>query len=358
MKAALSRAFRTPLSIEDVELAPPGPGEVEVRIRACAICHSDLMFISGGWGGSLPAIWGHEAAGEVVALGEGVDDLAPGDRVALTLIRACGSCACCAAGQRTYCTEPFSLSAASPIRDSTGAPVAQGLKCAAFAERATVHRSQLAPIGAQIGWAEASLLSCGVITGYGAVTNTAKMPVGAKAVVIGAGGVGLNAVQGAALAGAAPLVAVDISDDKLEIARGFGASHSVRAGETAAQEVRTILGSGADYVFVTVGATAAMESAYQMLAPGGAAVLVGMAASGEMSTFDPLTLADCGQRIIGSKMGSSVIERDIPALVRAYLAGRLKLDELVTGRFPLEDVNEALDRTRAGIGVRNVIMFD
>lgn len=358
MKAALSRAFRAPLSIEDVDLAPPGPGEVEVRIRACAICHSDLMFISGGWGGNLPAIWGHEAAGEVVALGKGVDDLALGDRVALTLIRSCGTCACCAAGQRTYCTEAFPLSATTPLRDPAGAPVTQGLKCAAFAERATIHRSQLAPIGAEIGWAQASLLACGVITGYGAVTNTAKMPAGAKAVVIGAGGVGLNAVQGAALAGAAPLVAVDISDEKLEIARDFGASHCVKAGESAAKEVKAILGSGADFVFVTVGATAAMESAYRMLAPGGAAVLVGMAASGEMSTFDPLILADCGQRIIGSKMGSSVIERDIPALVRAYRAGRLKLDELVTGRYALEDINEALDRTRAGIGVRNVIIFD
>ncbi|MFV0475004.1 MAG: alcohol dehydrogenase catalytic domain-containing protein [Pikeienuella sp.] len=362
MKAAVARAFNAPLAIEEVDLAPPGPGEVEIRIRACAICHSDLMFIAGAWGGDLPAIWGHEAAGEVIAAGEGVDDLQPGDRVALTLIRSCGGCACCQAGQRTYCTESFPLSAKTPLRDVSGAPVTQGLKCAAFAERAVAHRSQLAPIGERIGWAEASLLACGVITGHGAVTNTAKMPAGARAVVIGAGGVGLNAVQGAALSGASPLIAVDISATRLETAREFGATHCVKAGPEAAKEVKRILGGGlnvgADYVFVTVGSTEAMGSAYRMLAPGGAAVLVGMAASGELSTFDPLILSDAGRRIIGSKMGSSVIERDIPALVRSYLDGRLKLDELVTGRFALHEINEALDRTRAGIGVRNVILFD
>lgn len=358
MKAAICRAFNAPLTIEDVELAPPGPGEVEVRIRACAICHSDLMFIAGAWGGELPAIYGHEAAGEVIAVGEGVGDLKPGDRVALTLIRSCGGCRCCQSGQRTYCSEPFPLSSTTPLRDARGAPVTQGLKCAGFAERATVHRSQLAPIGPKIGWAEASLLSCGVITGHGAVTNTAKMPAGANAVVIGAGGVGLNAVQGAALSGAAVLVAVDISATRLETARAFGATHCAKPGDGAVAEVRRLTGGGADYVFVTVGSTAAMASAYEMLAPGGSAVLVGMAAVGESSTFDPLTLADAGQRIIGSKMGGAVIERDIPALVGDYHAGRLKLDELVTGRFALDEINEALDRTRAGIGVRNVILFD
>lgn len=358
IKAAVARNFGQPLVIEDLTLAPPGPGEVEVKIRACAICHSDLIFINGGWGGVLPAVYGHEAAGEVVALGEGVDDLSLGDHVVVTLIRSCGECACCSAGQRTYCTSPFPLSEATPLRDASGAPVVQGLKCGAFAERATVHRSQLAPIGREIGWAEASLLACGVITGYGAVVNTAEMPAGASAVIIGAGGVGLNAVQGAALNGASPVIVVDISDEKLEIARSFGATHCVKAGPDAVAEVRKITGSGADYVFVTVGASAAMASAYEMLGVGGAAVLVGMGAIGQTSTFDPLTLADAGQRIIGSKMGKSDISRDIPALVESYKAGRLKLDELVTGRFSLNDINTALERTRAGIGVRNVILFD
>ena len=359
MKAAICRTFGAPLTIEDVSIAAPGPGEVRVDVKACAICHSDIIFIDGGWGGDLPAIYGHEAAGVVTATGAGVHDVAVGDRVAVTLIRSCGHCPCCASDNRTYCTSPFPLSARSPITDASGATVKQGLNTAAFAETVVVEASQVAPVGDDIGWAEASLLACGVITGYGAVTNAAKMPAGATAVVIGAGGVGLNAVQGAALSGANRVIVVDISAEKLEIARGFGATDCIdaKAGDPV-EQVRALTGGGADFVFVTVGATVAMEQAYAMLAVGGAAVLVGMPALGASSTFDPLTLADAGQRIIGSKMGQSSIRRDIPALIRSYEGGRLKLDELVTGRFALDEINEALDATRKGIGVRNVLMMD
>ena len=358
MKAAVCRAHGAPLVVEDVTVAAPGPGEVEVAVKACAICHSDIIFIDGGWGGATPAVYGHEAAGEVVATGPGVHDLKPGDRVAVTLIRSCGHCVCCSMGQRTYCTSPFPLNAASPLTDASGAPVAQGLKTGAFAERVVVEASQCAPIGDQIGWEQASLLACGVITGYGAVTNAAEMPSGATAVVIGAGGVGLNAVQGAALSGAAKVIVVDISAEKLEIARAFGATDCIDATKgDAAAEVRTITGAGADFVFVTVGAVKAMDQAYGMMAVGGTTVLVGMPPLDHSSTFDPLTLADAGQRIIGSKMGKSDIRRDIPALVASYHAGRLKLDELVTGRFALADINQALDATRAGKGVRNVVMM-
>ncbi|MEM7546983.1 MAG: Zn-dependent alcohol dehydrogenase [Pseudomonadota bacterium] len=359
MKAAVNRAFKTPLTIEDVTLAPPGPGEVEIRTRACAICHSDIMFIDGGWGGDLPAIWGHEAAGEVTAVGEGVTDVAPGDRVIATLIRSCGTCSCCMAGQRTYCTADYALNEKSPLSDTSGAMVKHGLKTAAFAERMVVERSQVAKLSGDIGWAEAALLACGVITGYGAVTNTAKMPAGAKAVVIGAGGVGLNAAQGAALSGASQVIVIDIAPAKLDIAPGFGATHTINgASANAVEEVRRITNGGADFVFVTVGAVQAMAQAYEMLGIGGAAVLVGMPAVGQMSTYDPLTLADAGQRIIGSKMGQTDLARDIPQLLASYYNGRLKLDELVTGRFALAEINEALDTTRRGIGVRNVILFD
>lgn len=357
MKAAVVRAFGAPLAIENLELAPPGPEEVRVRIRAVAICHSDLIFIDGGWGGRLPAVWGHEAAGEVVEAGPDAG-LAPGDAVVVTLIRSCGECPCCRRGQRTYCTAPFRLTEETPLRDAAGEPVTQGLKCAAFAEAAVVHRSQVARIVPPFDWAEASLLACGVITGWGAVANTAEMPAGATAVVIGAGGVGLNAVQAAAHHGAARLIAIDTSDEKLAFARAFGATDCLRSGPDAVATVRALTGGGADFVFVTVGAASAMAEAYQMLAPGGAAVLVGMGRSGAASTFDPLTLADAGQRILGSKMGKSDPQRDIPALLDLRRAGRLKLAELVTGRFALADINEALDRTRAGQGVRNVVMFD
>ncbi|MEO0361183.1 MAG: zinc-binding dehydrogenase [Pseudomonadota bacterium] len=359
IKAAVCRAHGAPLTVEELSLAAPGPGEVEVRVRACAICHSDIIFIDGGWGGALPAVFGHEAAGEVAAIGPGVEDLKVGDRVAATLIRSCGHCPCCAAGQRTYCRAPFPIAVDSPLRDASGAAVTHGLGVAGFAERVVVHASQVAPIGERIGWAQASLLACGVITGYGAVVNAAAMPAGASAVVIGAGGVGLNAVQGAALTGASDVIVIDVSEEKLEIARDFGATACVDArGEDAVEAVRRLTGGGADYVFVTVGATSPMEQAYAMLAPGGAAVLVGMPASGATSVFDPLALADAGQRIVGSKMGQSVIRRDIPRLVRSYEAGRLELDRLVTGRFPLEEINAALDRTREGAGVRNVVLLD
>lgn len=359
MKAAVCRAFGAPLSIEDVVIAPPGPGEVQVDVKACAICHSDIIFIDGGWGGDLPAIYGHEAAGVVSAVGAGVHDVAVGDRVAVTLIRSCGHCPCCASGNRTYCTAPNPLTMKSPITDRAGALVKQGLNTAAFAERVVVDASQVAPVGADIGWAEASLLACGVITGYGAVTNAAKMPSGASAVVIGAGGVGLNAVQGAALSGASRVIVIDISAEKLEIARAFGATDCIDATKgDAAEQVRALTGGGADYVFVTVGAVTAMDQAYGMMGVGGATVLVGMPPLGYESKFDPLTLADAGQRIIGSKMGQSTIRRDIPAMVASYHSGRLKLDELVTGRFGLAEINEALGATRKGVGVRNVILFD
>ena len=358
MKAAVARAFRAPLVIEDIALRPPGPGEVEVRIKAVAICHSDILFIDGAWGGDLPAVFGHEAAGEVVAVGEGAE-FAVGDRVVVTLIRGCGECVCCASDNRTYCRSEFPLSRSTPLTDGAGAAVRQGAATGAFAERVTVHGSQLAKVGEQIGWAEASLLACGVITGYGAVTNAAKLPAGATAVIVGAGGVGLNAVQGAALSGASRVIVVDISEEKLEIAREFGATDCLGARQpNLARTIRGLTGGGADYVFVTVGNTKAMDGAYSMIAPGGSVVLVGMAASGEMSTFDPLLLADMGQKIIGSKMGQSAPARDIPPLERAFLDGRLKLSELVTGRFAFEDINEAIATTRAGKGVRNVVIME
>lgn len=358
MKAAVIRAFGQPLGIEEVTIAPPGPDEVSVKVRAVAVCHSDIHFFDGAWGGDLPAIWGHEAAGEVIATGPGAEGFAPGDRVVVTLIRGCGGCACCASNNPTYCTTPFRLAAEPPLRDATGAVIAQGIKTAAFAEEVLVHKSQIAPLKGDIGWAEASLLACGVITGYGAVVNAARLPAGASAVVIGAGGVGLNAVQGAALSGASRVIVVDISPEKLEFARQFGATDCIDArGENVPRQIRKLTGGGADFVFVTVGAVAAMDDAYRMLGVGGAAVLVGMPESGVTSRFDPLLVADMAQRIIGTKMGQSVIARDIPMLEQAYYDGRLKLDELVTGRFALEEINEAIARTKRGEGARNVIMM-
>ncbi|MBT6272856.1 MAG: zinc-binding dehydrogenase [Chromatiales bacterium] len=250
---------------------------------------------------------------------------------------------------------------ATPLRFAAdGAPVVHGLRTAAFAEQAVVDGSQVVAIAKTVPFDSASLLACGVITGFGAVTNTARVRAGASTVVVGCGGVGLNAVQGASLSGAREVIAVDIADDKLAAATNLGATHVVNGKtEDAVARVRELTGSrGADYVFVTVGAQSAFADAYKMLARGGAAVLVGMAAVGVTSEFDPLTLAGDSQRILGSKMGSSNIHQDIPNLVTLYEQGRLKLDELITARYSLEDINEAIASVERGEAVRNVVVFN
>lgn len=359
MRAALTRRFGAPLAITEVNLAPPGPGAVRAEVRAVAICHSDVTYTDGGWGGSLPAVYGHEAAGIVREVGAGVDGLSPGDHVVITLVRSCGRCPCCARGMPGSCEGTVPIDAASPLALPDGTPVTQGLRAAAFAEEVVVDQSQLVPIDRDLPFDLASLLACGVITGWGAVVNTARVPPGTDVVVIGTGGVGLNAIQGAAHCGAGRIIAVDVAADKLAAAEAFGATHVVNAakGDPVA-EVRALTGGrGTDFVFVTVGATAAMDRSYRMLARGGAAVLVGMARVGEVSTFDPLELADSSQRILGSKMGHSRIREDIPRLVRLWREGRLKLAELVTHRHPFEEINTALENVRRGIGLRNVVVM-
>ncbi|MEM7404094.1 MAG: Zn-dependent alcohol dehydrogenase [Pseudomonadota bacterium] len=360
MKAAVCREFGAPLVVEELALASPGPGEVEVAIKACAVCHSDMIFASGGWGGTLPAVYGHEAAGVVADVGPGVQHLRAGDHAVVTLVRSCGRCRCCEQGFYGSCESHFALDANPPLRlAADGSPVAQGLRTAAFAERVVVDASQVVAIDDSVPMESAALLACGVITGFGAVINTVKVPAGASVVVIGTGGVGLNSVQGAAVSGASRIIAVDVNGEKLEAARRFGATHAVDASEGASVEtVRALTnGRGADYVFITVGAVGAYADAYQMLAKGGAAVIVGMTPVGATSSFDPLTLADSSMRIVGSKMGSSNIHKDLPNLVELYHQGRLKLDELVSGRYRLDEINDAFASVERGEALRNVIVF-
>lgn len=357
MKAAVCRAFNAPLSIEEVNLAAPGPEEVSVAVAAVAICHSDIAYIDDKWGGVLPAVYGHEAAGVVTVSNS--DYFAPGDRVIVTLIRACGACACCATGLETSCEGRYDARR-SPITDGHGNPVTQGMQCGAFAEAVTVHQSQIhkAPDGMPLD--VASLLACGVITGYGAVTNTAGLAAGESAVVVGAGGVGLNAIQGAALSGAGKIVAVDRSAGKLEIARRFGATHGVLAdsADVARQIIEICDGRGADYAFVAVGAPQAFAQAPEYLAPGGAMVIVGMTGIHDEVSYMPVNLASMNQRFLGSTMGQTVLARDLPILFDHYAQGRLHLDELITQRYPLAAINEALDSTRAGVEGRNVVIVD
>ena len=254
-RAAVCREFGAPLTIENVELAEPGPGEIRVKIKACAICHSDIFYWEGAWGGDLPAVYGHEAAGIVEAVGPGVTRVKAGDPVVATLIRSCGFCPSCSGGVPVFCEEVFDLDRESPLKDRDGATIVHGMRIGAFAEHVVVHHSQVAPIPADMKLDVASLIACGVLTGFGAVVNTADVGTGASVVVIGCGGVGLNSVQGARVAGAAPIIAVDVAEGKLEAARAFGATHAINAKpeDVAARVAEITDGRKADFVFVTVG---------------------------------------------------------------------------------------------------------
>jgi Zn-dependent alcohol dehydrogenase len=358
-RAAVCRSFGAPLEIEQVELAEPGPGEIRVKIAACAICHSDIFYLDGAWGGELPAVYGHEAAGVIEAIGPGVRRLKVGDPVVATLIRSCGGCASCSEGAPVFCEEVFPLDLKSPLTGADGKSIVHGMRIGAFAEHVVVDASQVAAVPKDMPLDVASLIACGVITGMGAVVNTAKVEAGASVVVIGCGGVGLNSVQGARIAGASPIIAVDVADAKLEAARAFGATHVINAKtEDVAERVSAYTGARkAGYVFVTVGVRGATEQAITLMKRNGATVLVGMPPSGVTSTIDPGWLAAGGQRILGSKMGSARLPVDVPVIVELYREGRLKLDELITGRYPLEKINEAVASSRSGAALRNVIVF-
>ncbi len=360
MKAAVCREFGKPLVIEEIAIDPPQAGEVKVKLAACAICHSDLLYMSGGWGGTLPAVYGHEAAGVVEEVGAGVDGVSAGDHVVVTLIRSCGGCHYCEQGEFTNCSTTFGLDEKSPLSDAGGAAITHGLRTGAFAEYAVVDASQVVAIPKDVPLDSASLLACGVITGLGAVVNTAQVPPGSSVVVIGTGGVGLNSIQGAALSGAETIIAIDLADDKIDAARTFGATHGINPGTVndVAEAVRELTGGrGADYVFVAVGARSAIEQAFGLIRPGGTAVLVGMPPSNTLAEFDPLSFASAGRKLLGSKMGGTRVRLDIPRLVALYKQRRLKLDELISGRYSLDDINDAIASVERGEALRNVIIF-
>ncbi len=359
MKAAVCHEFAKPLVIEDITIGNPKAQEVKVKMKACAICHSDILYADGGWGGTLPAVYGHEAAGIIEELGEGTTGLSIGDHVIVSLIRNCGCCYYCGQGEPSLCESSFALDEEERIHTQSGDAVVQGLRTGAFAEYVVVHQSQAIKIPKEVPFDSASLLACGVITGLGAVTHTAKVPTGSSVVVIGAGGVGLNSVQGAVLSGAHPIVVIDLLDNKLEAAKTFGATHTVNpANENAQALVHSLTENrGADYAFITVGSIKAMEQGLSLLRRGGTLTLVGMPKSGDRLAIEAANFAGDSQKIIGSKMGSIRPAIDIPNLVQLYLDGRLKLDELITNRYPLEDINEAIASVKRGEALRNVIIF-
>ena len=360
MKAAVCREFGKPLTIEEVKLGSINDDQVHVKAAACAICHYDIMFASGAWGGHLPAVYGHEAAGTVLAVGSNVSNVSVGDAVLVTLIKACGTCAMCESDHPTDCETPYDRVGSSPLTDASGEKLEHGMATAAFAEEVVVDHSQVIGLPESIKMDAASLLACGAITGIGAVTNSAAVPKGASAAVVGAGGVGLNTIQGAVLSEASHVIALDVERSKLDGAKEFGATHVVNAmDKDAADQVRAITnGRGVDYVFVTVGSVAAYKSALDYMAARGELVMVGMTPSGHELGIEPVNIAAMSQVLRGSKMGDTVLQRDIPVLLDHYQAGRLKLDELITNRYTLDQINEAIADTKAGQSRRNVIVFD
>lgn len=358
MRAAVCHGFGEALRIEQVQLRGPGEDEVTVRLSACAICHSDIAYADGAWDGPLPAVYGHEAAGIAEVVGSAVVGLHAGDRVAVTLVRSCGRCARCLVGEPTLCEGTFPPDDAV-LSGPDGQSINQAMHTAAFAEQVTVHASQVVPLPDGIEFDRACLISCAVLTGVGAVLNTARVRPGSTTVVVGVGGVGLNCVQGARIAGAERIIAVDVSPAKLVAAGRFGATHTVNSSD--AEPVEAILeltdGKGADEVLVATGAVAAAGVALRLTRRGGVVVLVGIPPSGASLEVDPVAISDGSLSLLGSKMGQSRPRIDIPRLARMYLEGRLLLDELVSQRFALEEVNEAIASARRGEQLRPVIVF-
>lgn len=360
MKAAVCYEYGKPLVIEDVDIAPPQPGEVKVRLAATAVCHSDIHFFRGEIPGKLPFVAGHESAGYIEELGEGVSGFSPGDPVVVSLLTSCGRCRFCLTGLSHLCRENGPTAKERDVLSRKGKPITQALRTGTFAEYAIVHQSQVVKVPADMPLDRASLLACGVITGFGAVVNRVKPGYLNSCAIIGIGGVGLNSVQGAAISGAYPIIAVDMVDAKLKAAREFGATHTVNAKKVdAVAAVKEMTGGwGADYVFVTVGSTAAIEQGVAMSAPKGTTVVVGLPKFSDTIKLSPFPFIMDERVLTGSFMGTTQLHTEIPRLVELYKAGVLKLDELITGRYPLEKINEAIDEVLAGKALRNVIVFE
>lgn len=356
VRAAVVRGTGEDLLIEDLSMRDPGPGEVVVSVRACAVCHSDLGYLDGIWGSALPVVVGHEAVGVVEEVGEGVTRARVGERVAATLIRSCGACPACRSDRETQCRAVPDV--ADVLRDAGGTAIGHGMGVAAFAERALVHESQIAPLPDGLSDEAASLLGCGVLTGCGAVANVARVAAGECVVVVGCGGVGLNSIQAARAAGAAPIVAVDPSPERRAVAERLGATRSLDPNAASAETIAALCdGFGADAVFVAVGHADAVTRATDWLAPGGRLVVLGMPPSGALSRFEPTTLAFGGHSIVGSRMGASVVARDVPRWARAALDGTLELETLVARLWPLDEINGAIRAAREGEGVRQVVVM-
>ncbi len=360
IRAAVCYEIGQPLVIEELVLDAPQESEVRVRLKATAICHSDIASLRGHWaGGATPVVGGHEAAGIIESIGANVDDVAVGDHVVVTLVRSCGKCDACRAGHTVSCSGTTALDGESRLRNQAGQEVQQGIRTGAFAEACVVHRSQVVKIPDDVNFVSAALLGCGVLTGFCSVTNIAQVAEGASVVVIGTGGLGLNAIQGAAISGARIIIAVDIVDSKLAVATDLGATHVVNAKQQdPVTAVHAICPDGADYTFVTAGRSAAFEESINMLSKFGSSVILGMPPDDDKVFSIDSHILTTGRKVFGSKLGDTCIRDDIPKLIELYKSGRVKLDEIVSDTFELHEINHALAISEGGEALRNVIVFE
>lgn len=360
MKAAVLHQPKTPLVIEDVAIGKPGPHEVLLRTAAVGVCHSDLHFLDGAYPFPMPVVLGHEAAGVVEQVGSEVRTVKPGDHVITCLSAYCGHCEHCLTGHLSLCVEPDTKrrEGEEPRLLAKGAPMNQFLNLSAFAEQMLIHEHALVAIRREMPLDRAALIGCAVTTGVGAVVHTARVSPGETVAVIGCGGIGLATINGAAIAGAGRIIAIDRVPGKLELARKFGATDVINAADVDAVEaVRELTRGGVHHAFEAIGLKQTAEQAFSMLRRGGTATVIGMIAPGvkiEIKGTDFLA----EKRIQGSMMGSNRFPVDMPRLVDFYLSGKLKLDELISRRMPLENINEAFDELRRGELARSVIMFE
>ena len=362
MRAAVVTAIGGGFAVEELVIDEPRGHEVLVDVRAAGLCHSDLTFAENDFGTPLPMVLGHELAGVVVAVGPDVTDVAVGDHVVGSLVRACGHCSACSAEQPYRCSRRAELLRGPDdpprLRRPDGTPVTAALGTAAFAEQTLVHQNQLVVVPGELPFPQASILGCGTITGAGSVLNTAQVAPGESVAVIGLGGVGLNAVSGAAIAGAGTIIAIDRAAEKLELARRFGATHSVDASvDDPVEAVRALTGgAGVQHSFEVVGLESTTLQAVRMTCVGGTAYLVGLHKPGSVVGFDLMSDVLVPQRsIVGVYMGSSVIRRDIPRYAELYLAGRLDLDDLVAREISLSQLDEGFAEMRSGRAARSVV---
>ncbi len=364
MRAAVLYEYRQPMRIERVQLDDPEQGEVLVRIAASGVCRSDLHVIKREWTAPLPIVLGHEAAGTVAEVGPGVTRVQPGDPVVLSFAPNCGHCAYCATGRAHLCAtmrrEPAGMLPGGTTRlHQDGRRIHHFARMASFAEYAVVHESAAIPIAPEVPLDLAALVGCSVTTGIGAVINTARVAPGSTGVVIGCGGVGLNVIQGARLVNAGRIIAVDISGEKLDFARRFGATDAVDAREgDVVERIRRLTGDTVDYAFEVLGSAPTIRAAFDVVRAGGTAVVVGMAPQGETAPIDALALAGQEKTLKGSFYGSARTALDMPLLASLALTGKIDLGTLVTRRYPLDEINEAyaaLDRGELG---RGLIVFD